>query len=57
MRRNDFDDNFDRHFASTRRTVGAGMAFVFAMQLIMGLGSLAILGTFLWFMGRLAQVW
>ena len=57
MRRNDYDDTFDHHFASTRRTVGIGMAFVFAMQLIMGLGSLAIVGAFLWFMGRLAGVW
>lgn len=57
MRRNAYDDNFDRHFASTRRTVGLGMAVVLFIQLLWAVGCLAILGGFLWFMGRLVGAW
>lgn len=56
MSRNDFDV-FDRHFASTRRTVGFGMAVVLFIQLLWAIGCLAILGGFLWFMGRLGGAW
>ena len=53
MKRNDYDDNFDRHFASTRRTIGFGMFIGLAWILFL----MGAIGTGLWMLGRWTGIW
>lgn len=53
MSRPDPFDNFDRHFASTRRTIGFGM-FIGLAWIIFLMGAI---GTGLWMLGRWTGIW
>lgn len=52
----DFDD-FDRHFERTQRSISSRFWLIGAIQLVLVLGWLAILGGSLWLIGHMAGAW
>ena len=51
--------NFDfyKHFEQTQRRVDTHLLFASVTRLVWAFGCIGILGSFLWLIGRLAQVW
>lgn len=56
MRRDPFHD-FDQSVERAQRSISAKFWLIGLVQLVWALGCLALLGGFLWLMGRMAGAW